>query len=172
MEEKVVLINQNDEVLGLMEKQEAHIAGLLHRAFSVFIFNDKDELLIQRRAMEKYHSPGLWANTCCSHPRENETYKEAAHRRMMEEMGFDCELKFLFSFIYKSDVGGGLTEHELDNVFIGKYNNEPIIINKEEVSEYKWIDIPNLIKDIENTPEKYTEWFKIIFKEYLHHLSL
>lgn len=172
MEEKVVLINQNDEVLGLMEKQQAHVAGLLHRAFSVFIFNDNDELLIQRRATEKYHSPGLWANTCCSHPRENETYKEAAHRRLVEEMGFDCELKFLFSFIYKSDVGGGLTEHELDHVFIGKYNNEPIIINEDEVCEYKWIDIPSLIKDIENKPEKYTKWFKIIFREYLHHLSL
>lgn len=169
VEEQVVLVNTKDEPLGLMNKQEAHVAGLLHRAFSVFVFNDKNELLIQQRALGKYHSPGLWTNTCCSHPRENETYKDAAHRRLQEEMGFDCELKYLFNFVYKADVGQGLTEHELDHVFKGVFNQEPSI-NLDEVASYKWVSFEELKKDIVKNSEEYTEWFKIIFKEYIEHL--
>ncbi|MXV38181.1 isopentenyl-diphosphate Delta-isomerase [Flavobacteriaceae bacterium Ap0902] len=167
--DKVVLVNESDDPLGVMEKQEAHIAGVLHRAFSVFIYNDKGELLIQRRAMHKYHSPGLWTNTCCSHPRQGETYEEGAKRRLMEEMGFTTDLEYLFDFVYKADVGQGLTEHELDYVFTGTYNQDPEI-NPEEVASYQWIKLEDLKKDMTTHPEKYTAWFKIIFKEYTHHL--
>lgn len=168
--ENVVLITEQDEPIGLMEKQEAHVAGVLHRAFSVFIFNDKGELLIQQRAFEKYHTPGKWTNTCCSHPRDGETYEEGAIRRLQEEMGFTCPIEYLFNFIYKADVGQGLTEHELDYVFKGVYNEEPVI-NPEEVAAYKWIDFDELQQDVQNNPEEYTPWFKIILKEYLAHLS-
>lgn len=168
--ENVVLITEQDEPIGLMEKQEAHVAGVLHRAFSVFIFNDKGELLIQQRAFEKYHTPGKWTNTCCSHPRDGETYEEGAIRRLQEEMGFTCPIEYQFNFIYKADVGQGLTEHELDYVFKGVYNEEPVI-NPEEVAAYKWIDFDELQQDVQNNPEEYTPWFKIILKEYLAHLS-
>lgn len=168
--ENVVLITEQDEPIGLMEKQEAHVAGVLHRAFSVFIFNAKGELLIQQRAYEKYHTPGKWTNTCCSHPREGETYEEGASRRLQEEMGFTCPIEYQFNFIYKADVGQGLTEHELDHVFKGVYNEEPVI-NPEEVAAYKWIDFDELQQDIQNNPEQYTPWFRIILKEYLAHLS-
>lgn len=168
--ENVVLITEQDEPIGLMEKQEAHVAGVLHRAFSVFIFNHKGELLIQQRAFEKYHTPGKWTNTCCSHPREGETYEEGASRRLQEEMGFTCPIEHQFNFIYKADVGQGLTEHELDHVFKGVYNEEPVI-NPEEVAAYKWIDFDELQQDVQNNPEEYTPWFRIILKEYLAHLS-
>lgn len=168
--ENVVLITEQDEPIGLMEKQEAHVAGVLHRAFSVFIFNAKGELLIQQRAFEKYHTPGKWTNTCCSHPREGETYEEGASRRLQEEMGFTCPIEYQFDFIYKADVGQGLTEHELDYVFKGVYNEEPVI-NPEEVAAYKWIDFDELQQDIQDNPEQYTPWFRIILKEYLAHLS-
>lgn len=168
--ENVVLITEQDEPVGLMEKQEAHVAGVLHRAFSVFIFNDKGELLIQQRAFEKYHTPGKWTNTCCSHPREGETYEEGASRRLQEEMGFTCPIEYQFNFIYKADVGQGLTEHELDHVFKGVYNEEPVI-NPKEVAAYKWIDFDELQQDVQNNPEEYTPWFRIILKEYLAHLS-
>ncbi|MDX9704287.1 MAG: isopentenyl-diphosphate Delta-isomerase [Weeksellaceae bacterium] len=170
MKEFVVLIDENDKALGLMEKQEAHIAGLLHRAFSVFVFNSKNELLMQQRADEKYHSPSLWTNSCCSHPRENETYIEAAHRRLQEELGFDCELEEKFHFIYKAQLGEQLFEHELDRVFTGFYEGE-IFFNKEEVQAIKWMAIDELIKDIQNHPEHYTAWFKIIFEKYLEKLD-
>jgi len=170
MEEFVVLVNEKDEQLGLMEKQQAHVAGLLHRAFSVFVFNSKGELLLQQRAEEKYHSPLLWTNTCCSHPRENETYEQAAHRRLMEEMGFDCELEEKFHFIYKAKLGENLFEHELDYVFTGFYEGE-IKINNEEVQNFKWISMDELMSDINSNPEKYTIWFRIIFDEYLAKLE-
>lgn len=170
MEEFVVLIDEDDNQLGLMEKQQAHVAGLLHRAFSVFVFNSKGELLLQQRAWDKYHSPGLWTNTCCSHPREGETYEEAAHRRLREEMGFDCELEPKFHFIYKAELGERLFEHELDHVFTGFYEDE-IQINQEEVADYKWVPIEELISDMDSNPEKYTIWFRIIFDEYLAKLQ-
>lgn len=166
MEEFVVLVNEKDEKLGRMEKQQAHVAGLLHRAFSVFVFNSKGELLLQQRAESKYHSPLLWTNTCCSHPREDESYLEAANRRLKEEMGFDCELEEKFHFIYKAKLGEKLFEHELDHVFTGFYEGE-ICINKEEVQDFQWISMEDLMSDMKNDPEKYTIWFRIIFDEYL-----
>ncbi len=166
MEEKVVLVDKSDNELGLMEKMEAHEKGLLHRAFSVFILNSQGELMMQQRAISKYHSGGLWTNTCCSHPRINESYEQAAHRRMMEEMGFDCELEKLFHFIYKAELDSGLTEHELDHVFVGYYDGEPSI-NREEVESWKWMSTQEVSNQIEEYPERYTEWFKIIFDQFV-----
>jgi isopentenyl-diphosphate delta-isomerase len=158
--EEVVLVDVNDSVIGFMEKMEAHKKGLLHRAFSVFIFNSNNELLLQQRAISKYHSGGLWTNTCCSHPRKNETFHSAANRRLSEEMGMVCELKEAFNFTYKSHLDKGLIEHEFDWVFVGKSNKLPNI-NKEEVESYKYIDLNDLVKDIDLNPGLYTEWLKI-----------
>jgi len=169
MEEQVVLVNRNDDVLGLMEKQQAHINGLLHRAFSVFLFNEKGEMLLQKRASEKYHSPGQWTNAVCSHPRNGETYLEAANRRLKEELGIATELSEKFHFIYKADVGGNLWEHELDHVFTGNYDGK-FNLNKDEVSEVRYISMENLDKEMTDHPEHFTEWFKIILKEYKEHL--
>ena len=166
--EYVVLVDEEDNALGTMEKMEAHEKGVLHRAFSVFTFNSQGELMLQRRTLSKYHSGGLWTNTCCSHPREGESTKEAAHRRLLEEMGFDCELTKAFHFIYKKELDKGLIEHELDHVFIGRFDGEPKI-NPEEVAEYKFVSVDELVKDIEESPEQYTEWFKICLKETLRH---
>lgn len=163
-EEQVILVDVNDNQIGLMAKLEAHEKALLHRAFSVFTFNDKGELLLQQRAANKYHSPLLWTNTCCSHQRNGETSLEAGTRRLQEEMGFTCELKEVFSFIYKAPFDNGLTEHELDHVLIGNYNENPII-NPEEVASFKWMTLEAVKSDIDHQPEIYTEWFKIIFKE-------
>lgn len=165
MEEKVILVNEKDDQLGLMGKLEAHQKAVLHRAFSVFIFNKKGELLLQQRALSKYHSPGLWTNTCCSHQRDGETNLIAGKRRLNEEMGFSCELKEMFWFVYKAPFDNGLTEHELDHVMIGYYDNDPTC-NPEEVASYKWMMPEDVKKDIEMNPQRYTEWFKIIFQEY------
>ncbi|WP_313304170.1 isopentenyl-diphosphate Delta-isomerase [Empedobacter sp.] len=170
MEEFVVLVDQDDQKLGLMEKQQAHVAGLLHRAFSVFVFNSKGELMIQQRAASKYHSPTLWTNTCCSHPRDNETYEQAAHRRLEEEMGFDCELEYKFNFIYKAHLENDLIEHELDHVFIGTFDDEPKL-NPDEVMAYRWVELDNLKKDMEKNPQNYTAWFKIIFEHYVSYIE-
>ena len=170
MKEFVVLVDQDDQKLGLMEKQQAHVAGLLHRAFSVCVFNSNGELMIQQRAASKYHSPTLWTNTCCSHPRDNETYEQAAHRRLQEEMGFDCDLEFKFSFIYKAHLDNNLTEHELDHVFIGTFDEEPQL-NPDEVMAYRWVDLMDLKKDIEKNPQNYTAWFKIIFENYVSYIE-
>lgn len=168
MEQFVVLVNSQDEVLGLMEKQQAHINGLLHRAFSVFLFNSKGEMLLQKRASEKYHSPLKWTNAVCSHPRIEETYLEGAKRRVKEELGIDVELSEKFDFIYKADVGNGLWEHELDHVFAGHFENE-FHLNKEEVAEVRYISMEDLDKEMTEQPEHFTEWFKIILEEYKHH---
>lgn len=170
MEEFVVLVDQDDQKLGLMEKQQAHVAGLLHRAFSVFVFNSIGELMIQQRAASKYHSPTLWTNTCCSHPRDNETYEQAAHRRLEEEMGFDCELEYKFNFIYKAHLENDLIEHELDHVFIGTFDNEPKL-NPDEVMAYRWVELDDLKKDMEKNPQNYTAWFKIIFEHYVSYIE-
>ena len=170
MEEYVVLVDRNDNELGLMEKQQAHIAGLLHRAFSVFVFNSNGELMLQQRAASKYHSPTLWTNTCCSHPRENESYLDAANRRLVEEMGFECQLDYKFNFIYKANLDNGLTEHELDHVFIGTFDGEPQL-NPEEVMAYRWVDMDDLKKDMQKNPQNYTAWFKIIFDQYISHIE-
>lgn len=169
MEEFVVLVNPQDEVLGLMEKQQAHVNGLLHRAFSVFVFNDKGEMLLQKRAAGKYHSPNQWTNAVCSHPRENETYQEGAERRLNEELGIKANLTEKFNFIYKADVGKNLWEHELDYVFTTVYNGD-YCLNEEEVSEIRFITMEDLDQEMKSNPENFTEWFKIILKEYKEHL--
>ncbi len=168
-EEQVVLVNENDEKIGLMPKQEAHEKGLLHRAFSVFVFNEKNELMLQQRALNKYHSPGLWTNTCCSHQRDGETSLEAGKRRLFEEMGFSTDLKETTSFIYKAPFDNGLTEHELDHILIGNFEGTPDF-NTEEVASWKWMNLEEVKKDIQNNPEVYTAWFKIIFDKFYKHL--
>lgn len=170
IEEKVILVDTNDNPIGLMNKLEAHEKAVLHRAFSVFILNDKNELMLQQRAQHKYHSPLLWTNTCCSHQRENETNINAGTRRLREEMGFETELKEMFHFIYKAPFDNGLTEHELDHVMIGYYNNMPDI-NKEEVESWKWMKIEDVKNDMITNPDQYTIWFKIIFEEFYHHFD-
>ena len=169
--EYVVLVDENDNEIGKMEKQAAHVTPHLHRAFSIFIFNSKGELLMQQRALSKYHSPGLWTNTCCSHPRDNETLAEATSRRLMEEMGMTCEMHEVYTFIYKAPVGQGLTEHEFDHVWIGRSDDTPQI-NREEVESWKYMSLNDLKDDIGNHPEHYTEWFKITFEEMTHHAAV
>ena len=169
-EENVILVNQNDEQIGLMPKMEAHEKAVLHRAFSVFVLNEKNEIMLQQRASHKYHSPLLWTNTCCSHQRGRESNIQAGSRRLFEEMGFETGLKELFHFIYKAPFDNGLTEHELDHVMIGYYNDEPKI-NPDEVESWKWMGIEDVAKDIQLHPEIYTVWFKIIFDEFYHFLE-
>lgn len=152
-----------------MPKMEAHRKAVLHRAFSVFIMNSKGETMLQQRAAEKYHSPMLWTNTCCSHQRVGETNIEAGKRRLQEEMGFDTELKELFNFIYKAPFDNGLTEHELDHVMMGHYEEDPKI-NTEEVASWKWMRPEAIKNDISQAPENYTAWFKIIFERFYDHL--
>ena len=159
MPEKVILVDKDDKEIGIGEKIKTHKEGKLHRCFSVFIFNSKNELLLQRRARSKYHSGGLWTNTCCSHPRPNEPTEKSVHRRLKEEMGFDCEVKEIFSFIYKVKFDNGLWEHEYDHVFFGKFDGEPKP-NPEEVDEWKWVSLEKLKKDIQENPDNYTYWLK------------
>lgn len=169
-EELVILVNESDEQIGVMPKMEAHKKGLLHRAFSVFVFNKSGELLLQQRASSKYHSPLLWTNTCCSHQRNGERNIEAGKRRLQEEMGFVCELREVTSFIYNAQLDNGLTEHELDHVMIGYYDDNPEI-NKEEVENYKWMTLEDVKNDIFINPNQYTVWFKIIFDNFYHYLN-
>lgn len=168
-EEYVILVNTNDQKLGLMPKLEAHEKALLHRAFSVFIMNAEGKTMLQQRAAEKYHSPLLWTNTCCSHQRDGESNIEAGKRRLQEEMGFSTELKELFSFVYKAPFDNGLTEHELDHVMLGNFDGKPDI-NLDEVADWKWMYPADIKDDIANNPDLYTEWFKIIFDKFYHHL--
>ena len=147
-----------------MEKLQAHQEGKLHRAFSIFIFNDKNEMLLQQRSFSKYHSAGLWANSCCSHPRPNETIKDAANRRLYEEMGMSCDLTIKTNFIYKSQFDNGLTEHELDYVLVGYSNQEPII-NKDEVESYKWQSLSLIKEDIAANPNHFSFWFKLALEK-------
>ncbi len=163
--ENVILVNDKDEPMGSMEKLEVHQKGLLHRAFSVMVFNSNKELLLQQRAFTKYHSPGLWTNTCCSHPRPGEDTKEAAQRRLYEEMGIHCELHKKFDFIYCTHFENGLVEHEFDHVFIGTSDADPVV-NKTEVADWKWCTIDNIKNKIEQQPEEYSAWFKILMAEY------
>lgn len=157
----LILVDENDKQVGTAEKMEAHLnGGKLHRAFSIFVFNDKGETLLQKRAMTKYHSKGKWSNTCCSHPYVGDTLLGAAHRRLKEEMGFDCDLEEAFSFIYHADVGNGLTENEFDHVVFGRFNGKPNI-NKNEASDYKWIDLKSLKSDLGKNPDNYTPWVRI-----------
>lgn len=162
---EVQLVDAEDNPNGSMEKLEAHEKGALHRALSVIIINSKKEILLQRRALGKYHSPGLWTNTCCSHPYPGEDPNEAAKRRLQEEMGMSSELTFLFKFQYKCDFENGLIEHELDHVFIGKTDDTPHL-NTDEAMAFKWMSIENLEQDMFSYPENYTFWFKLIIEKY------
>lgn len=165
-QEYVVLVNKKGKVLGTEEKIKAHEQGLLHKAFSVFIFNDKGEMLLQQRALTKYHFGGLWSNSCCSHPRLNEADEDAAHRRLIEELGFDTPLKEVFKFIYRAqDEATQLIEHELDVVFIGLYNGNIHLFNPQEVAAVRWITIPQLFKELNEQPEQFTYWFKTALLE-------
>ncbi|QRM87915.1 isopentenyl-diphosphate Delta-isomerase [Lacinutrix sp. WUR7] len=171
IEEQVILVNENNEQIGLMPKLEAHEKAVLHRAFSVFVFNDANELMLQQRALGKYHSPALWTNTCCSHQRDGETNIEAGKRRLQEEMGFVTELEESISFIYKAPFDNGLTEHEYDHILIGKYNQEPSV-NADEVAAWKWMPLEMVKEDIANQPGLYTAWFKIIFDKFYQHINI
>lgn len=165
MQDLVVLVDTKDKEIGVMDKMEAHQKGLLHRAFSVLIFNSENQFLIQRRAGTKYHSAGLWSNTCCSHPNIDETILSASHRRLKEEMGLECEtLTCLYHFIYKVDFDNGLFEHELDHVIIGRSDYHPVL-NPNEASEWKYISYDELKKDILENPHQYTFWFKVLFEK-------
>jgi isopentenyl-diphosphate delta-isomerase len=166
--EEVILVNEQDQQIGIMEKMAAHIVPRLHRAFSIFIFNSKGELLLQQRALTKYHSPGLWTNTCCSHPKNGETLEQATARRLMEEMGMRCEMHEVFTFIYKAPVGLGLTEHEFDHVWFGHCDDTPVI-NTEEVAAFKYMSLDDIAEDLQARPELYTEWFKISFEAVRRH---
>ena len=162
--EKVILVDEKDNELGTMEKMEAHEKGCLHRAFSVFVFNSNGQTMLQRRAKSKYHGGGLWSNTCCSHPRIGEPVLDAAKRRLHEELGFVCDLKELYWFIYKTDVDNGLVEHELDHVFVGRFDGQPNP-NSEEVWETKWVSLEALKEDMSKNPQSYTFWFKKIMEK-------
>lgn len=166
--EKVVLVDEQDNEIGTMEKMEAHEKALLHRAFSVFLFNDAGEMLIQKRASSKYHSGGLWTNTCCSHPRPDETSLNAAKRRLQEEMGISAEIEEIFSFLYRAELDKGLVEHEYDHVFFGKFNGE-VQLNMEEAEDYSYVTMEKLEQDLIDHPELYTEWFKIALPRVKQH---
>jgi isopentenyl-diphosphate delta-isomerase len=170
-EEKVILVNEKGEQIGLMPKMEAHEKAVLHRAFSVFVFNDENELMLQQRAAHKYHSPLLWTNTCCSHQRDGESNVEAGKRRLQEEMGFVVGLEESISFIYKAPFDNGLTEHEYDHVLIGNCNHAPVI-NKDEVADWKWMPLEKVKADILLKPQIYTEWFKVIFEKFYEHINI
>ena len=168
--EEVILVNEQDQQIGIMEKMAAHIVPRLHRAFSIFIFNSKGELLLQQRALSKYHSPGLWTNTCCSHPQNGETLEQATSRRLQEEMGMTCDMHEVFTFIYKAPVGLGLTEHEYDHVWFGQSDALPVI-NPEEVASFKYMTLEDISDDLKAHPQCYTEWFKISFDEIVRHVN-
>ncbi|TDQ11596.1 isopentenyl-diphosphate delta-isomerase [Pedobacter metabolipauper] len=160
--ESVILVDQEDNAIGTMQKMEAHLQGELHRAFSVFIFNTSGELLLQQRAWNKYHSAGMWTNTCCSHPRAGEENMDAANRRLAEEMGMTCTLNYVFNFTYKAELKDGISEHEFDHVFFGITDVLPVP-NPDEVAGFKYCDMKSLAIEIETHPEKYSEWLKICF---------
>jgi isopentenyl-diphosphate delta-isomerase len=170
LEEQVILVDTSDQQIGTAEKLQAHLLGQLHRAFSIFILNSQGQLLLQKRAKHKYHSGGLWTNTCCSHPRPEETLLDAAHRRLQEEMGMTCELQELFSFIYFAKLDRGLTEHEFDHVFVG-YSDRPPILNPEEAEDWQWIDLQQLQSDIDNNPEAYTYWLRDCCDRFIKHTA-
>ena len=174
MAEKIIAVDKFDKEIGSIEKMEAHYKGILHRAFSILVFNSNNQLLLQKRSKKKYHSPGLWTNTCCSHPNYGEELQDAIYRRLKEEMGFTCELKNAFSFVYKVELEDNLFENEYDHVFVGRYDGE-IVVNKDEADDYKWVDINEVKADIVNNPQLYTYWFKCLFNRvemsYLNILS-
>lgn len=164
MRNQVILVDKYDQQTGVMDKLSAHIENRLHRAFSIFIFNDAGELLIQQRALDKYHSGGLWSNTCCSHPMPGESTIDAAHRRLQEEMGFDCELQEQSSITYQAELDNGLKEHEFDHIYFGRYNNNPVI-NTDEAIDWQWISEATLLRRIKSQSETFTSWIKLIIEQ-------
>lgn len=162
--EKVILVDLDDKVKGTMEKMEAHEKGLLHRAFSILLFNSRGELLMQKRAASKYHSAGLWTNTCCSHPRPEETLEDATRRKLKQEMGIDIQPEFAYKFIYKVALDNNLTEYEYDYVFTGLFDGEPKI-NRDEVEDWRFISMNTLVEEMKSHPDNFTHWFKLI----IHH---
>jgi len=168
-QDMIILVDRNDREIGYEDKMKPHLEGRLHRAFSVFVFNSDGKMLLQKRAKSKYHSGGLWTNACCSHPRKGEKTDGAAHRRLSEEMGFDCPLEERFTFIYKAKLDRGLTEHEFDHVFTGTYDGE-VKPNPEEADGFDWVGIENLKKDIKMNSRNYTVWFKIALPKVLENL--
>lgn len=160
--EQVILVDENDNPAGLAEKMDAHKKGLLHRAFSVFIFNPKGEMLLQQRALEKYHSGGLWTNACCSHPVPGEEMTHTIYRRLKEEMGFAATVEKAFHFIYRAEFENGLTEYEVDHVFAGEYEG-PVIFNTDEVMDYCYKDMESIGQSLKGNPGKYTVWFSLAF---------
>ena len=169
-EEKVVLVDEDDNQIGLMPKMEAHLKGKLHRAFSIIIFNSDRKILLQKRASTKYHTPNLWSNTCCSHQREDEDNIDAGKRRLNEEMGFVTNLYNFSSFIYRVEFSNGLIEHENDHIMLGVFDGTPKP-NPNEVDEWKWIDIDILVEDMQINPDYYTAWFMIIMNNYYESLK-
>lgn len=167
---QLILVNEKDEVVGYGEKMEVHEKAQLHRAFSIFVMNKNDQVMIQKRADHKYHSGGLWANTCCSHPIKDEEQEVTVHRRLKEEMGFTCPLKEIFSFVYKAELDKGLTEHEFDHVYFGRYEGNPDP-NPEEVGDWKWIDIHQLNQELISQPEKYVYWIRPAFQEFYNYFK-
>jgi isopentenyl-diphosphate delta-isomerase len=164
VKEEVILVNENDEVIGVGEKIETHLTGALHRAFSVFIFNSAGQLLLQKRARSKYHSKGLWSNTCCGHPRPGESTEEASRRRLGEEMGFECNVREVFEFLYHAKLDCGLSEHEYDHVLIGRFDGSPKP-NADEVDDWKWVDLTSLESDVKENPNNYTYWLRVSLGE-------
>jgi len=161
--EHVILVDERDDAIGTMEKIEAHEKGLLHRAFSILLFNSKGEVLLQKRSRKKYHSGGLWTNTCCSHPQPNEQIEEATRRKLKQEMGIEAKTEFAYKFIYKTNLDKNLIEHEYDHVYTGIFDGQPII-NNDEVEDWKFVDVKTLQQDVERNPSEYTHWFKLILK--------
>jgi isopentenyl-diphosphate Delta-isomerase len=159
----IPLVDDYDQIIGHEEKLNVHLKGLLHRAFSILVYNTSGELLIHQRAFEKYHSPGLWTNTCCGHPNQGESMEAAVHRRLQEEMGFDCELAYNFTFRYRAEFTNGLIENEIDHVYVGNFNGQ-FNINPEEVAAYKWQTVAQIKEEAATNPEAYTYWFKEILK--------
>jgi isopentenyl-diphosphate Delta-isomerase len=166
MAQTLILVDENDNQVGTGEKMDVHRKGILHRCFSIFIFNSAGHVMLQKRAISKYHSGGLWTNTCCSHPRDGELVEEAIHRRMIEEMGFDCEMQKAFTFIYRAELDHGLTEHEFDHVYLGTYNGT-VTPNPEEADGYEWEKVDTVMTDMKNNPGRYTVWSIIAFKKLL-----
>jgi isopentenyl-diphosphate delta-isomerase len=167
MAEYIISVDKDDKEIEPIEKMEAHTKGILHRAFSIFVFNSNNQLLLQKRHSTKYHSAGLWTNTCCSHPRYGEELEAAIYRRLKEEMGFTCELKEIFSFSYKVEFQNNLIENEFDHVFIGTFDGE-VVPDENEVEAYKWVDISEVKADLLKNPDSYTFWFKSLLSRVMH----
>ena len=165
MDEKVILVDENDCEIGTAEKLEAHREAKLHRAFSIFVFNSQGRLLLQKRAKEKYHSGGLWTNTCCSHPRPGQPLEKEVYRKLIQEMGFECELQKVFEFTYKVKLENDFSEHEYDHVFVGTFDGEPSP-RPQEVEDWKWIDPEALREDVQRNPEIYSHWFQILLNNF------